>query len=499
MAASPLRRRSGATGRNSCRDDGRERRGGGGRALALLLALASPTGVGAQATYPSEFRFSWCIGDRCFDHSISAAHFQLRINKYYSEGARPPLREAFFVATLPPPYQKELLYGCPGLSVLAHLLLAEARLYTHGPGEADELAKRAYAMLSLPEIAGPHLEGIKHAWPLAPALERYEQTALKLHSSEDNPQSLDIVLPHCREDLSWLGDRSSLEMLPDRTRIFIYEKCGEAARVPNLTSWRGQPVEVVHMVLEDAVDPQTGLAARRDECTAYLAHVVQTYSTGFADVILFVHGDPSAHTPFGLLNILLRGLALGTLRDLEFVHLGAPRMVHTANPCQAGLFEAAMGRPQSAPLSTYCCSQFAVSRERITSRPVEDYARMLQLVDGSIPDLCDRVGPAFERYRGARLSHCYFFEFMWHAVFGEHEELPLRADDARLPVALRLKDNEESMPSTWKSYLSPFVGGQLAFERQGHEVWLAQLLGAQPVESRQQVNYGDDQLPEFNS
>eukprot|EP00405_Crypthecodinium_cohnii_P064324 CAMPEP_0195038978 /NCGR_PEP_ID=MMETSP0326_2-20130528/78735_1 /TAXON_ID=2866 ORGANISM="Crypthecodinium cohnii, Strain Seligo" /NCGR_SAMPLE_ID=MMETSP0326_2 /ASSEMBLY_ACC=CAM_ASM_000348 /LENGTH=114 /DNA_ID=CAMNT_0040065639 /DNA_START=54 /DNA_END=395 /DNA_ORIENTATION=- len=114
---------------------------------------------------------------------------------------------------------------------------------------------------------------------------------------------------------------------------------------------------------------------------------------------------------------------------------------------------------------------------------------MLQLVDGSIPDLCERIGPAYEKYVGARLSHCYFFEFMWHSVFGEDEELPLRADDRRLPVSLRLKDNEESMPSTWKSYLSPYVGGQFSFSRQGHDQWFAQLLDAPSAGRAHQANF----------
>lgn len=462
-----------------------------GTLLPLLFTL-QPRRAQSQATYPSEFRFSWCVGDACFDHSVSAAHFQLRLARYYRDGSRPPIREAFFVATLPPPYQKELLYGCPGLTVLAHLLLAEARLYTHAPEEAGELVARAGEMLALPEITGPHLEGIKGAWPLAEALHTYELTAQRLEPARRQPQSVDFVLPRCREDLSWLTDHSKLEVLPERTRIFVYEKCGEA---PNFTAKLAKRVTIIHSSLEDAVDPQTGRAARRDECTAYLAHVVQNYNEGLADMTLFLHGDPSDHTPWGLLALVLRGLALGTLRGIGFMHLGAPRLVHTANPCQAGLFEAAMGRPQKGPLSTYCCSQFAVARERILERPLSDYIRMLRLVDGSIPDLCERVGPAYELYRGQRLSHCYFFEFMWHVIFGEGEELPLRADDVRLPVALRLKDNEESLPELWRSYLSPFVSGKLAFQRQGHERWLQQLLTASQVEGRVQVNYGDVVTP----
>ncbi|KAF4740134.1 hypothetical protein FOZ63_003567, partial [Perkinsus olseni] len=53
------------------------------------------------------------------------------------------------------------------------------------------------------------------------------------------------------------------------------------------------------------------------------------------------------------------------------------------------------------------------------------------MVDGSIPDLC--VAEA----KPKRSSHCYVFEFLWHVVFGEPRQLPLRPDDKRLPTALR--------------------------------------------------------------
>lgn len=458
---------------------------------ALLVQLH---GGSAQATYPSEFRLSWCMGTQCFDHSVSAAHFQLRINRYYAKGTRPPVREAFFIATLPIVYQRELLLECPGLVVLAHLLLAEVRLYTHPPGEAAELLQRAMAMMAMPEIAGVHMHSLQHSWPLNQALERYESVVERLESPGHAPLSVDFVLPHCHEDLSWLGDRSKLEMLPERTRIFIYEKCGDSeAAAANLTALLGGRVQVIRAVLEDAVDPSTGRAARRDECTAYLTHVARQYTLPMSDVILFLHGDPSDHTPLGLLNIVLRGIALGTLGDVDFLHLGAPRMVSTANPCQAGLFEAAFGRPlkPERPLSTYCCSQFLVSKRRISMRSRSEYLGMLRLVDGSVPDVCERIGPSYERYAGARLSHCFFLEFMWHVVFGEEEELPLRGDDARLPPALRLKDNEESMPSVWGSYLGTYIAGQATFEQQGHIPWLAQIRQHVDIGPRLQVNFGD--------
>lgn len=73
------------------------------------------------------------------------------------------------------------------------------------------------------------------------------------------------------------------------------------------------------------------------------------------------------------------------------------------------------------------------------------YDRVLKVVDGSTPDNCRRVGPSYEKKAGARLSHCYQLEFMWHVIFGENDSLPLRVDDDRLPVALRLKDYSEDV------------------------------------------------------
>lgn len=438
-------------------------------ALAAVGALR-PQPVAAQATYPSEFRLDWCVGEQCFDHSISCAQFQLRLKAYYQEKRRPPLREAFFLATLPPVYQREMLLGCPGMVVLAHLLLAESRLYTHEVNEALELVARAVEMLEIPEVAGVHAEGVKKAWPFHDAMERVDETLRWLDAGRKS-LSTDIVLPHCREDLSWLGNSSLVQFLPARTRVFIYEKCGgDESLLHQLQAVLPANVQLVFSQLEDSADPATGQAARRDECTAYLSHVVMHWED-LADVTLFLHGDPSDHTPFGLLNLVFRGLTLGTFSQLDFVHLGSPRLVATYNPCQDDIYQRAFGRPSQHRLFTYCCSQFLVSKRRIRARPLGDYVRMLQLVDGTVADQCERIGPSYEKYAGQRLSHCFFLEFMWHVVFGQDDELPSRADDVTLPVSLRLKDNEERPPSIWKSYVTPFIGGHATFEGQGHENW----------------------------
>lgn len=332
------------------------------RSLGVAVLCRSIVRTDAVATYPSEFRFSWCFGADCSDYGISAAHFQLKLASYYAEGSRPPLREAFFVATLPLEYLRELVLGCPGLAIMAHVLLAEVRLYTHPPEEAAELMARVDAMTAMPEIVGPHLDHVHGSWPYLQARAQYESTLLHMQAVASS--SVDIVLPRCREDLSWLGDRTRLEVLPAQTRIFIYEKCGGQS-LANLSRILEPDVEIFDVLLEDAADPMTGLAARRDECTAYLNHVVRQYAvdasggTGFSDVTLFLHGDPGDHTPMGLLNLVLRGLASGGLSYIQFLHMGSPRMVYTTNPCQVDIFELAIGRPLRQPMTTVTTTRIA--------------------------------------------------------------------------------------------------------------------------------------------
>eukprot|EP00392_Amoebophrya_sp_AT5.2_P017518 g17891.t1 len=108
-------------------------------------------------------------------------------------------------------------------------------------------------------------------------------------------------------------------------------------------------------------------------------------------------------------------------------------------------------------LETYCCAQFMVSKKQLLSIPYDRLERLQQIVDGSIPDLCMRVGPTYEKYRGQRLSYCYSLEFMWHVILGDKQpEEKLRSDDPEVPLFLRWKDNEEAYP-LWREPHSYYV------------------------------------------
>ena len=74
---------------------------------------------------------------------------------------------------------------------------------------------------------------------------------------------------------------------------------------------------------------------------------------------------PQDHTPFGLLNLVMRGMALGTLSELDFLHLGSPRLVATYNPCQVGN----MTSPKVHPVRTISTSGHLANHRSIDSTP----------------------------------------------------------------------------------------------------------------------------------
>lgn len=253
--------------------------------------------------------------------------------------------------------------------------------------------------------------------------------------------------------------------------------------------------------LSDADDMVQQKRTRRDECSAYARHIdkivfkrwsrnsvpvskstIRDFQNGLshqnsdvkvlqerekiilptfnpADYTLFVHGDGVKHWPqfkHGYLNLILASLAVGRL-TASFLHLSTPRLVAVRTPCQDHVFEYVMARKREGLLSTYCCAQFLISRETLEAIPPARIERLNQIVDGSIPDLCERIGPSYESYAGERLAYCYSLEFMWHSILtpdgntthAGREEEPLRSENPQIPFFLRWKDSESVMPE-WK-------------------------------------------------
>lgn len=402
---------------------------------SLTLRLCS-----SLATFPSEYSLQWCRGTFCVENHISAAQLQLKMLGHYHLNHRPPLKQAHFLASLPAEYRDGLCQEIPGMMTTALLLVAECLLYT-SVQHSLLVGRIAHGVLA--SLGEPQTVVASGGWPIQAAMDRFERTKQKLEANT-KPQSVDIVVVHCAEDLSWIVTLQ----LPPEGRFFLYEKCNSSEPV-----LPGLRFPLIREVISDRNDRLSNLPARRDECNGYAAHLSHTSEPDFRvpDYTVFLHGEPADHWnqfTFDYFRLVLRAMSLGRFVDVPFLHLSSPRLVAVKNPCLDYVFEFLFGRPAKSLLLTYCCSQFVVSRERL-KQAWTVLPKLRQLVDGSVPDLCDRVGPSYEQYPGQRLSYCFSIEFIWHAIFGENENQPLRSDDARIPLFLRWKDNEESLPK-WR-------------------------------------------------
>lgn len=345
---------------------------------------------------------------------------------------------------LPKPYQMQFLEGnCAAPLILAYMLVAEAKLLM------DEDAEKFYgAALGVFESLSEPFKAILaqdgNGWPFREATERFQITAnATVGMAMSAPATLgrygvvsvEVLVAHCREPLDWIGNDLA-PIVPPHTSLTVYEKCGETSEL-QAAAWRRSGF--VRVEVRPCPDPAGG--PRGDECLAYLSHIVSRYEE-LASFTVFLQADPDQHLHFDYLKVALAMIARGTY-SVPFLTLNGARHSLTLTPCMAAVHQAIFGEPLLQGVGPYCCAQFIVRDARVRERPISFYRRMLGLVDGSAGyDLCTSG-------KVTRSTHCYGMEFLWHRVFGEPLEPPLRQDDARLPLPLRLKFGVEFTKRRW--------------------------------------------------
>ena len=369
------------------------------------------------------------------EYLFSPAHYQMKLESFYLDNDRPPFKESHFLLGLPANESDRLQKICPGAWIFSRLVGFETFSFTEGPELASvQLLDPVRSFLLTEKLVDLHL-----SWPLEPAMNRIS-TIKKVQTT---PVSLSFVVCHCREDLSWLHS-TNITHIPDNSALYVYEKCGHNSE-PDLESVRPRFSRGLFVI--DKPDGEV----RGDECSGFLDYLVEQYDgaldarhvLGISHYTILLQSDPQNHLFLSYLDVALRGISSGAY-NVPFLHLNFHRHVQTSTPCmrdvEAFLFQ------QAAPttlLGTYCCSQFIVSRDRILAHPKSFYEHMLKMVDGTYPDHCVNGKPK-------RSSQCYVFEFLWHVVFGEPRDLPLRPDDTRLPIALRMKYGNEHVRTWWE-------------------------------------------------
>lgn len=411
----------------------------GGAVLATL-----PYAV-AFTCYP-EYSFSWCDNTSeasCIhNYAFSVGHFQRKLTAYYTQNLRPPLTEAVFLTRLPRPYQLEFVQGgCAAPLIMAYLLVAEAKIPM---GDQDAYTYSGIAMQmvdELNELVKPILAETS-VWPYREAIARLHATeSATLEAQRTYPSllggprgaiSLEFAVVHCKEPLDWV-EAELLGITPPGSQLTFYEKCGEEPR------FSGAVMQHFVVSTRSCRDPVDG--PRGDECLGYLAHIVNNY-WNLATFTVFMQADPQEHLHFSYLHNVAKMISSATYA-IPFLSLNGARHVRSWTPCLNAVHEAIFGEQMRDAVGPYCCAQFVVQDAKVRERPVEFYQRMLRLVDGTLEhDLC---------FPGKvkRSTHCYGMEFTWHLVFGEDYETPLRQDDQRLPLPLRLKFGNEFIRRQW--------------------------------------------------
>ena len=380
---------------------------------------------------PQSYEFVVASGDI---HPFSVGHYQMKLDSFYLHNDRPPYKEAFFITRLPTNESEALLESCPAIWILSRAVVFEHDAFVRPVADAyHELIEPSLYIFE-------NMDSLRRVWPLDEAIRKARETFLKLgeaQGSEIGQSSVSFIVCHCREPLEWLSDRN-MSHIPLRSSLYIYEKCGRDSG-PDLVSVQERFESGVFIV-----DRPDG-PVRGDECSGFLSYLVEHYDN-LADYTILLQSDPDHHLFFSYLDSILRGITLGTYNS-QFLHLNYHRHVQTTTPCmrdvESFLFQ--LNREsieQKGLLGTYCCAQFVVHKERVQANSPQFYDHMLAMVDGRYPDLCVNGQPK-------RSSQCYVFEFLWHVVFGEPRDLPLRPDDNRLPNALRMKYGNEHVRTWW--------------------------------------------------
>eukprot|EP00439_Symbiodinium_sp_Y106_P025741 s3158_g3.t1 len=283
-------------------------------------------------------------------------------------------------------------------------------------------------------------------WPLHRGWNRVQglRRALRnLAAVSEKQRSVDFVLCFCsvarspgggypavEDELGWLSELLAPEadFYRNSTRIYVKEKCGDAAMPGTEESLREALLPFAKVVEVTRVDDEL----RADDATAYLDHLAGPNYDDLAAWTFFLHADAPEHVhPFRLLEEVLAAVRSGLLeQDMfpflylshNFLDLGSS--LHTwdnfASPrLWKRLFGSSIAPPREA-VKGYCCVQFLVPRRRALLRPRAWYATALAYFASEVS--------YFELFPWGRLvtwqdltcrAPAQLWMPWWHVVFGE--------------------------------------------------------------------------------
>eukprot|EP00928_Gymnodinium_smaydae_P049389 TRINITY_DN33133_c0_g1_i1.p1 TRINITY_DN33133_c0_g1~~TRINITY_DN33133_c0_g1_i1.p1 ORF type:complete len:308 (-),score=56.16 TRINITY_DN33133_c0_g1_i1:77-973(-) len=292
------------------------------------------------------------------------------------------------------------------------------------------------------QLQGMHkqLDVLAPGWPIDLAVSRFlqvERTSWKVQERRhaDAAAVVDLVIAHCREDLSWLAASAPRDALPERSRLFVIEKCGEVTPLGRLGRWSAA-AEV--LLAPDARE------LRGNEHAGYVAHILRRYDD-LAEFTIFLHGDPAQHFNWDFFQTVMRSMNAGTYA-IPVLPLNAVRYQKLWTPCLGALAKQIFrGNLTREGFQAYCCSQFVASRRAIRRRSRDFYARLRVLAGGGgSGSEAEEGGPSLRRRPRApgscgdpgagHLAVGFALEFFWQVVLGEPEAQPSATDHCNKPI-----------------------------------------------------------------
>ena len=98
---------------------------------------------------------------------------------------------------------------------------------------------------------------------------------------------------------------------------------------------------------------------------------------------LFLQGAPFEHASPQLLQDLASSVQAGVY-DVGFLHLNWRRFLVSSSFCLRDLHHRLFDSVAPEAFGSYCCSQFAVRRDRLLSQPLARYSRLRAILPGTL-------------------------------------------------------------------------------------------------------------------
>lgn len=247
----------------------------------------------------------------------------------------------------------------------------------------------------------------------------------------------------CSENLDWLVPlvadvdfEQSLNKVSDLV-IHLYETCGQGdggtTKLQDALSGN---------LIREILEGESG-SGPNCESQSVLRHLMRYSGNHLPRFLLFLPSASPLEAEQHLYTLVFRSIASKTL-SVDYMALGITRSPPISlNACQKSLIRSEVLKIQSYPLG-YEGPRFLVSSTRLRES-TERLESLIHAFNQPPPDCTS-------------LSLQSAVADWWHIVFGEAEQLPIRADDERLPIFARMGDGPSGFSRTRMPKSSDYLG-----------------------------------------